>query len=70
MRKKEAKLLSIALCMSVLAMTGCSQSDKKDSTEETTKKVAQNKNTDKTEQETETKAQVYGTAGEDRKSVV
>lgn len=50
MRKKEAKLLSIALCMSVLAMTGCSQSDKKDSTEETTKKVAQNKNTDKTEQ--------------------
>ena len=64
MRKKEAKLLSIALCMSVLAMTGCSQSDKKDSTEETTKKVAQNKNTDKTEQETETKAQVYGTAGE------
>ena len=64
MRKKEAKLLSIALCMSVLAMTGCSQSDKKDSTGETTKKVAQNKNTDKTEQETETKAQVYGTAGE------
>lgn len=58
MQKKEAKLLSIALCVSVLALTGCSQSDKKDDTQETTKKVTENKT------EEETKPQVYGTAGE------
>lgn len=60
MQKREAKLLSIALCASVLAVAGCSRSDKDDA-QETTKKAAAEKS-DQPEEETE--AAVYGEPGE------
>ena len=62
MRKKEMKLLSILLCASLLSVTGCSKSDK-DETQDTTKKSATDKPT-QAEEETETKAEVYGEAGQ------
>lgn len=58
MRKNEAKLLSIALCASVLTITGCSNSDKNNHAQE---EVTVNKE-ENTEKETE--AQIYGKAGE------
>ena len=58
MRKNEAKLLSIALCASVLAITGCSNSDKNNHAQE---EVTVNKE-ENTEKEIE--AQIYGEAGE------
>ena len=62
MQKKEMKLLSILLCASLLSVTGCSKSDK-DETQDTTKKLATDKPT-QAEEETETKAEVYGEAGQ------
>lgn len=61
MQKREAKLLSIALCASVLAATGCTQSDK-DTVQETTKKTAEKPA--QSEEEAETKAAIYGEAGQ------
>lgn len=67
MQKSNAKLFGVALCTSLLAMTGCSQSDQNDHTQETTtKKVTQSTTTNSSDhsEEKETKANVYGTAGE------
>ncbi len=70
MRKKDAKLLGMALCASVLAITGCSKSNEDDTTQQTTEAEATTKEkqtTAKKEPETEeptTAPDIYGTAGE------
>lgn len=61
MKKKQLALLGTALCMSLAGMTGCAKSDNSQTQKEeetTTAKKAQK------ETEEETKASVYGTAGE------
>lgn len=59
MQRKETAILSMALCASVLAMSGCSKPDS-DNAEETTKKTT----VTKVEVETETSANIYGEANE------
>lgn len=60
MQKKEVTALSIALCASILSLTGCSW-DKNDEPQETTTKSVANK-PEATEEETT--AAIYGEAGE------